>query len=212
MSRLMRSWVAGLIANAAATTYFVAPFVNSYKRFVAGTFAPTKMVWSRDNRTSGFRVVGELNPGTETVATIPDAETSSGELAEVMVRNLTAAGLYEAEARAMVGTWEKAWFRDEGLRVLYLVPRARTDELLPLKVDPKPTEVVRVLVGRHDFLTPELEAAADRLVERNRAARAEVDASELEIRKLGRFADHQTELLAGHVRFRSFLHAEGHDA
>ena len=64
MSKLMRSWMAGLIANAAATTYFVAPFVNSYKRFVAGTFAPTKMVWSTDNRTAGFRVVGE---GTRSV-------------------------------------------------------------------------------------------------------------------------------------------------
>ena len=59
MSRLMRSWVAGLLANAAATTYFLAPYVNSYKRFMAGTFAPTKMVWSTDNRTAGFRLVGE---------------------------------------------------------------------------------------------------------------------------------------------------------
>ncbi len=59
MSKLMRSWMAGLLAHAAATTYFVAPYVNSYKRFVAGTFAPTKMVWSGDNRTAGFRVVGE---------------------------------------------------------------------------------------------------------------------------------------------------------
>ncbi len=55
----MRSWVAGLLANAAATTYFLAPYVNSYKRFMAGTFAPTKMVWSTDNRTAGFRLVGE---------------------------------------------------------------------------------------------------------------------------------------------------------
>ncbi|MFO1210794.1 MAG: glutamine synthetase family protein [Amaricoccus sp.] len=64
MSKLMRSWMAGLLANAAAGTYFVAPFVNSYKRFVAGTFAPTKAVWSMDNRTAGFRVVGE---GTKSV-------------------------------------------------------------------------------------------------------------------------------------------------
>jgi hypothetical protein len=153
----------------------------------AGRVDGVVLVHVHDGRI-GFRVVGELSPGAETVATIPAAETSSGELAEVLVRNLTATGLYEAEARAMVRTWEKAWFREEGTRVLYLVPRARTDELLPLKMDPKPTEVVRVLVGRHDFLTPELEAAADRLVERNRAARAEVDASEAEIRKIGRFS------------------------
>ena len=62
----------------------------------------------------------------------------------------------------MVKTWDSAWFGEEGTRLLYLVPRAKTDELLPLTMDPKPTELVRVLVGRHDFLTPEQEAVADR--------------------------------------------------
>ena len=40
-------------------TWFLAPYVNSYKRFQAGTFAPTKAIWSRDNRTAGFRLCGE---------------------------------------------------------------------------------------------------------------------------------------------------------
>ena len=40
-------------------TYFLAPYINSYKRFQVGTFAPTKAVWSRDNRTAGFRLCGE---------------------------------------------------------------------------------------------------------------------------------------------------------
>ena len=40
-------------------TCFLAPYVNSYKRFTAGTFAPTKAVWSTDNRTAGYRLVGE---------------------------------------------------------------------------------------------------------------------------------------------------------
>jgi glutamine synthetase len=39
-------------------TYFLAPYVNSYKRFQAGSFAPTRIAWSMDNRTSGFRVLG----------------------------------------------------------------------------------------------------------------------------------------------------------
>ena len=59
MSPMMRAWLAGLIAHAAETTLFLAPNVNSYKRFVAGTFAPTRAVWSTDNRTAGFRLVGE---------------------------------------------------------------------------------------------------------------------------------------------------------
>ncbi len=58
MSGMMRSYLAGLIAHAAETTVFLAPNVNSYKRFVAGTFAPTKTVWSTDNRTAGFRLCG----------------------------------------------------------------------------------------------------------------------------------------------------------
>ncbi|MFO1105053.1 MAG: glutamine synthetase family protein [Amaricoccus sp.] len=59
MSGLMRSFLAGQLAHAEAITYFLAPNINSYKRFAAGTFAPTKAVWSDDNRTAGWRVVGE---------------------------------------------------------------------------------------------------------------------------------------------------------
>ncbi len=59
MSRLMRSYLAGLLAHAGEITWFLAPYVNSYKRFTAGTFAPTKAVWSTDNRTAGYRLVGE---------------------------------------------------------------------------------------------------------------------------------------------------------
>ncbi|MCV6597145.1 MAG: glutamine synthetase family protein [Mangrovicoccus sp.] len=59
ISDLMRSYVAGLLAHARETTLFLAPNINSYKRFVAGTFAPTRTVWSRDNRTAGYRLVGE---------------------------------------------------------------------------------------------------------------------------------------------------------
>jgi glutamine synthetase len=58
MSPLMRSYVAGLLAHASEITLFLAPYINSYKRFVAGTFAPTKAVWSADNRTAGYRLCG----------------------------------------------------------------------------------------------------------------------------------------------------------
>lgn len=56
MSSLMRSYLAGVLHHAAAITLFLAPNINSYKRFVAGTFAPTNMVWSADNRTAGYRL------------------------------------------------------------------------------------------------------------------------------------------------------------
>ena len=63
MSGLMGSYVAGLIKYAPDQTFFLAPYINSYKRFVPGTFAPTKTAWSVDNRTAGFRLVGDGTKG-----------------------------------------------------------------------------------------------------------------------------------------------------
>ncbi len=63
MSELMSHYMAGLINYAPDYTYFLAPYVNSYKRFARGTFAPTKTVWSVDNRTAGFRLCGENTKG-----------------------------------------------------------------------------------------------------------------------------------------------------
>ncbi|MGV8855465.1 MAG: glutamine synthetase family protein [Devosia sp.] len=59
MSELMKHFMAGQLAYARDITYFLAPYINSYKRFQAGTFAPTKAIWSPDNRTAGFRLCGE---------------------------------------------------------------------------------------------------------------------------------------------------------
>ena len=66
MSTLMRHFMAGQIKYAPDCTYFLAPYINSYKRFQNATFAPTKIVWSRDNRTAGFRLCAE---GTKSVRT-----------------------------------------------------------------------------------------------------------------------------------------------
>ena len=59
MSPLMRHWVAGQLKYAPDITVFLAPYINSYKRFQVGTFAPTRAIWSRDNRTAGFRLCAE---------------------------------------------------------------------------------------------------------------------------------------------------------
>jgi glutamine synthetase len=53
-----RWWLGGLMRHARASTLLFAPTVNSYKRFRAGSFAPTGIAWSYDNRTAGFRMVG----------------------------------------------------------------------------------------------------------------------------------------------------------
>ncbi len=74
MSALMRSYLAGLLAHAGEATYFLAPYVNSYKRFTVGMFAPTKAVWSRDNRTAGYRVCGEGTRGVRVECRVGGAD------------------------------------------------------------------------------------------------------------------------------------------
>jgi glutamine synthetase len=63
MSDLMKNYMAGLLKYAPDFTYFLAPYINSYKRFQKGTFAPTRTIWSVDNRTAGFRLCGEGTKG-----------------------------------------------------------------------------------------------------------------------------------------------------
>ena len=58
-SKLFLHWLGGLVEHTRAITLFFAPYVNSYKRFVPGTFAPTAIGWSYDNRTTGYRLVGQ---------------------------------------------------------------------------------------------------------------------------------------------------------
>ena len=58
MSETMEHYVAGLLAYAPDMMVFLAPYVNSYKRFCAGSFAPTHVAWSPDNRTAAFRLCG----------------------------------------------------------------------------------------------------------------------------------------------------------
>ena len=58
MSEMFRSFVAGQLATLRELTLFYAPNINSYKRFVEGSFAPTAIAWGMDNRTCAVRVVG----------------------------------------------------------------------------------------------------------------------------------------------------------
>jgi glutamine synthetase len=58
MSKMFSSFIAGLLATLREFTLFYAPNINSYKRFVDGSFAPTAIAWGMDNRTCSLRVVG----------------------------------------------------------------------------------------------------------------------------------------------------------
>ncbi len=60
-SKLFRQFLGGLMKYSPELCLFWAPTVNSYKRYQSGSWAPTRMAWSTDNRTCGFRIVGHGN-------------------------------------------------------------------------------------------------------------------------------------------------------
>ncbi len=102
---------------------------------------------------------------------------------------LVGAGLYEKEAAAMIKTWRNSWF-EEGMRVFYILPRRATDAVLPITIDPKPTQLVRVLVGRTEVITPEMEKSVQRQVSMLGDPSPEVrKTAMLNIRKYGRFSE-----------------------
>ncbi len=68
-----RWFLGGWIAHAPEFMVFYAPTVNSYKRFRAGSWAPTRLAWSHDNRTASFRVVGK-GPSLRIECRIPGAD------------------------------------------------------------------------------------------------------------------------------------------
>lgn len=91
-------------------------------------------------------------------------ESGIPQVKQALADTLVAAGLYPKEAQAMVNTWERSYFHTDGLRVLYILPRQSVDEVIPLKVQPTPQQVVRVMVGRVEVLTPQKEQQIERFV------------------------------------------------
>ena len=79
-------------------------------------------------------------------------------------RRLTESGLYAKEARAMVNTWTTSYFQTDGIRVLFVLPQSWTDAFIPMTIMPKPKQVVRVMVGRLELLSPEREQLAEAAV------------------------------------------------
>jgi hypothetical protein len=137
-----------------------------------------------------FTRQGPVPPRTPIEIDLASAESTVDELAEAMVGELTAAGLYEKEALAMVNTWRTSWFGENGTRLLYLVSGKQTDELLPLTVKPAPDEQVRVLVGRLETLTPEDTQRLVRAVTGGDAGKKPSAAAiKAELASLGRFAE-----------------------
>ncbi len=119
----------------------------------------------------------------------PEASTLDA-LGDAMAADLTDAGLYSKESRAMVDTWKNSWFGEDGTRLLYLLPQSQTDAVIPLHITPTPQKTTRIMVGRLEALTPESEAGLTTLIQKmgNDDPRARERASR-QLRQYGRFAE-----------------------
>ncbi|MDX6695687.1 MAG: hypothetical protein QOF02_3290 [Blastocatellia bacterium] len=119
----------------------------------------------------------------------PTLDKSMDALLQDLKNILVESGLYEKEAAAMIKTWRSSWF-EEGLRVFYVLPRPLTDAVLPVTIEPKPATLVRVLVGRAEVITPEMEKAVQQQIGLLKDASPEArEAAMQAIRKHGRFAE-----------------------
>lgn len=75
-------------------------------------------------------------------------------------------GLYQKEARAMIETWRDSWF-EEGTRVFYILPKRAIDSILPLDIQPSPSQIARVFVGRMEIITPDIQREVAQAVAMN---------------------------------------------
>jgi hypothetical protein len=157
-------------------------------------------------RFQPFRLDHVLPGSVQGDVQLPDSDSTVEKLSEAMVTRLTDRGLFEPEAKAMVKTWRSAWFGEEGTRVLYFLTEGLTDQFLPLHVEPKPNALLRVLVGRHDVLTPEREKQIDAWVTTpNRPTQDLEDdqrAAWEELCKLGRYRNATIEQADARLRQR----------
>lgn len=141
-----------------------------------GTEPFRSAIWMEvKNEMLKMACIDVVKPGQTVVFPAP-MSTNVHELASVLEGRLLAEGLYAKEAAAMVATWRDSWFREEGTRVLCMVPQSLTDALLPLHINPPPQSVLRVLVGRLELLPPAAEQRLAAAVARSLQARMELAA------------------------------------
>ncbi len=109
------------------------------------------ILFERDQSGARFTVTTSQHDPVE--VTRPHQTADIKQVIAELRRMLLVQGLYEKEADAMLATWRSDWF-EPGARLFYIVPPALTETVLPIRIEPAPTRVVRVLVGRMELLTP----------------------------------------------------------
>jgi hypothetical protein len=111
-----------------------------------------------------------------------------------LISGLVQAGLKADEAKAMVDTWEHGYLRVPGLRLLYILPKAEVDEVLPLTMTPAPEKLVRAFVGRIEVM---LDTEENQLLDRFLREK-----DQFNLYSLGRFAEPMLRRLEEVYRLR----------
>ena len=127
----------------------------------SGEEIPNTILFERRGGKVGYRIGGAMRKGA--VLDPPQLTSTIDDLGRDLEGRLVAQGLYQDEAHAMVETWRGSWF-EEGSRLLYIVPTAFVEGVLPLSISPAPALTVRVFVGRLEVVTSATERAVERAV------------------------------------------------
>lgn len=122
---------------------------------------PAAILFENREGHLGFRSVGAVN-GDVTIQR-PSLDGSLSQLLADLEGVLVAQGLFPREAQAMIDTWWDSWF-EEGSRLIYIVPSHAIEMILPLRVEPAPSQTARVFVGRIELITPETKRSVERAI------------------------------------------------
>ncbi len=118
-----------------------------------GQTVPSVILFENRGGRLGFRNVGDVKDAVTIDS--PSLDSSLPVLRTELENALIAHGLFSKEAQAMVETWRDSWF-EEGTRLIYILPSRAVDAFLPLHVNPAPSQIARVFVGRIELITPEI--------------------------------------------------------
>jgi hypothetical protein len=197
---------------------FTAPLRVSMKSDAAVVLAntgretiPHIFLFQVDDLAGNFISVPELKPGEERTVFVPltqkrwfsPGDELAGAMGKSMAKALVQSGLYPREANAMVNTWKDSWFKEKGLRVFYVLPRAWTDGALPMTLNPTPGKLVRVMVGRAEIFPPGMEQNLVQQLKKAYLGDASARTQALDLLKtLGRFSEPAMNhaLIATHLK------------
>jgi hypothetical protein len=124
---------------------------------------PSVILFENRGGRLGYRNAGVI-PDVVTLDA-PSLDGSFSQLNKDLETALVAQGLFPKEAQAMLETWRDSWF-EEGSRLFYIVPGHAVDAILPLQVEPTPSQTARVFVGRIELITLETKRAVEEAIAR----------------------------------------------